>query len=126
MSRFKQPISPHLSIYKPQITSILSIIHRFTGIFLSIATLYFSLWIIALAFNFNVFSILHMLLQTIVGRAFLFFTTWSFFYHLLNGIRHLIWDIGYGFSIKSINLTGWIVVILSFVLNLLIWFIKIV
>ena len=95
MSR-QRPLSPHPQIYKPQITSILSIIHRFTGIFLSIATLYFSLWIIALAFNSNIFSILHVPLQTIFGKAFLFFTTWSFFYHLLNGIRHLIWDLGFG------------------------------
>ncbi|WP_341764673.1 succinate dehydrogenase, cytochrome b556 subunit [Candidatus Tisiphia endosymbiont of Beris chalybata] len=113
-----RPLSPHLTIYKKQISSVLSIFHRITGIglFVSLAVLVWYFIILA----FNQFSSEYV--QYFKGSLFkvaLIGVSFAWFYHLCNGIRHLIWDSGYCFSIKAINLTGWLVVICSLLMTLI-------
>ena len=122
MKNKNRPISPHLQIYKPQITSILSISHRFTGIILYLSTFLISFWLFCIAFNNNLKIILDSFFFSNLGKIILFFITFSFIYHFLNGIRHLVWDFGYGFNIKNVYLTGFIIIILTLALNIYIWF----
>lgn len=115
-----RPTSPHLTIYKPQISSVLSIMHRMTGI-----GLFFALSILAwgvILWRFSEFDNSYLqLANSCIIKICLILVTFSWFYHLCNGIRHLFWDSGYGFSIKMINITGWCVVIASIVMTILLW-----
>lgn len=115
-----RPTSPHLSIYRKQISSVLSIGHRLSG-----AGLFFSLsimtwWFILFVFS-NFDSYYLELLESVFAKIILFLTSYAFFYHLCTGIRHLFWDTGIGFSIKAVNISGWIAVIASFILTGLFW-----
>ncbi|MCC8369357.1 MAG: succinate dehydrogenase, cytochrome b556 subunit [Rickettsia endosymbiont of Oxypoda opaca] len=115
-----RPTSPHLAIYKPQISSVLSIMHRMTGI-----GLFFALSILAwgvILWRFSEFDNSYLqLANSCIIKICLILVTFSWFYHLCNGIRHLFWDSGYGFSIKAINITGWCAVIASVVMTILLW-----
>ena len=122
MQNKNRPISPHLQIYKPQTTSILSISHRFTGIILYLSTFLISFWLFCSAFINDLKIVLDNFLFSSVGKIFLFFITLSFIYHFLNGLRHLIWDLGYGFNIKNVYLTGFLIIILTLSINIYIWF----
>ena len=117
MKNKNRPVSPHLQIYKPQITSILSISHRFTGIILYLSTFLISFWLFCSAFINDLKIVLDNFLFSSVGKIFLFFITLSFIYHFLNGLRHLIWDLGYGFNIKNV-----LIIILTLSINIYIWF----
>ena len=119
MSDKLRPLSPHLSIYKPQITSVLSISHRLTGIFLSFGVIIFSVWIISAVIDTNIFKYINIFFVSFIGKIFLFFWLLSLFYHLFNGIRHLFWDFGYGFEIKNAQISGWVVLILSLIFSLI-------
>ena len=122
MKNNNRPISPHLQIYKPQITSILSISHRFTGIILFFSCFLVCIWLFAMAFNDSLYDLINIFFSGIIGKVILFFITFSFFYHLLNGVRHLLWDIGYGYKITNVYLSGIIVILLTLVINIYIWF----
>ena len=122
MKNNNRPISPHLQIYKPQITSILSISHRFTGIILFFSCFLVCIWLFAMAFNDSLYDLINIFFSGIIGKVILFFITFSFFYHLLNGVRHLVWDIGYGYKIRNVYLSGIIVILLTLVINIYIWF----
>ena len=122
MKNNNRPISPHLQIYKPQITSILSISHRFTGIILFFSCFLVCIWLFAMAFNDNLYDLINIFFSGIIGKVILFFITFSFFYHLLNGVRHLVWDIGYGYKIRNVYLSGIIVILLTLVINIYLWF----
>ena len=122
MSRFKQPISPHLSIYKPQITSILSIIHRFTGIFLSLGSALVSLWVLLIALGPSYYNLFELISSYLVFKIFLFFWTVGVFYHLFNGIRYLFWSFGKGMDLNTVYLSGYLVIILSISSSIVIWF----
>jgi succinate dehydrogenase / fumarate reductase cytochrome b subunit len=115
----KRPLSPHLSIYRPQITSVLSITHRLTGIGLYFGLVLFSVWILMNAYGCG--SCLNALLSTKFGVMILVLFNWALYYHLLNGIRHLVWDAGKGYQIKTVNISGWLVVILSMILVIATW-----
>ena len=115
-----RPISPHLSIYKPQISSVLSIGHRLSGVglFFMISALgwWFILWV------FSKFDPIYLkIFDSSFVRFLLIVTSYGFFYHLCTGIRHLIWDTGWGFSIRAINYSGWLAVIASILLTLIFW-----
>ena len=115
-----RPISPHLSIYKPQISSVLSIGHRLSGVglFFMISALgwWFILWV------FSKFDLIYLkIFDSSFVRFLLIVTSYGFFYHLCTGIRHLIWDTGWGFSIRAINYSGWLAVIASILLTLIFW-----
>ena len=121
MSIPPRPLSPHLQVYRPQVTSVLSFLHRGTGLFLVLGTLMVSFWVIALALGHNIFVIYQTWLGSLIGKVLLVFWSFSLFYHWANGIRHLLWDIGWGYDIDRVYMTGWIVVSVSVILTGLLW-----
>jgi succinate dehydrogenase / fumarate reductase cytochrome b subunit len=121
MSTRPRPLSPHLQVYRPQVTSVLSILHRATGLFLVLGTLMIVFWVIALALGHNIFISYQVWLGSMVGKVLLFFWSFSLFYHWANGIRHLLWDLGWGYDIERVYTTGWIVIMTSVVLTGLLW-----
>lgn len=116
-----RPLSPHLQVYRPQITSTLSILHRLTGIALAVGTLLLTWWLVAAAAGPEAFATAQAFIGSIVGRLLLFGWSFALFYHLCNGIRHLAWDAGYGFEIDTTTRSGWTVVVASAVLTLAAW-----
>ncbi|MPZ09080.1 MAG: succinate dehydrogenase, cytochrome b556 subunit [Kiloniellaceae bacterium] len=116
-----RPLSPHLQVYRPQITSTLSILHRLTGVALALGTLLLTYWLIAAASGPEAFADAQGLIGSILGRLVLFGWTFALFFHLCNGIRHLAWDAGYGFEIETTTRSGWVVVGASVVLTLVCW-----
>ncbi len=117
----QRPTSPHLGIYRWTITMASSIIHRMTGVALGVGTLLLTWWLLAAATGPDEFDMVQGFLCSWFGRLILFGFTWALFYHLLNGIRHLAWDTGWGFELKTATATGWLVVVLSVLLTLLAW-----
>jgi len=118
MSTVKKPLSPHLQVYKPQITSMMSITHRATGIFLSIGALFLSFWIISIAAGPEAYLQVSGHIQTWYGKIILILFAFSFYYHLGNGIRHLFWDLGMGLELKAAYQSGYAVIIISIVLTI--------
>ncbi len=121
MSSANRPLSPHLQVYRPQLTSILSIVHRLTGVALAFGTLLLVYWLAAAATGPEAFFTAQNLIGSIVGRLLLFGWTFALFYHLCNGIRHLFWDAGYGFDLPAAYRSGWLMVIASFALTFGAW-----
>ena len=119
----KRPLSPHLQVYKPQLTSVLSITHRGTGVFLALGTLLLVYWLIAAATGPESYTQAQQIIGSKLGLLVLFAWTWALFYHLCNGIRHLFWDAGYGFDLETAYKSGWAVVIASVVLTVICWII---
>lgn len=122
-----RPLSPHLSIYKIQLTSGLSILHRITGAYLYFGLILFAWSIFALSYFPYILENIGFCINNcqLTGILFkLMITGWVFslFYHMLNGIRHLFWDIGKGFEIKTAYITGKIVIVLAIALTLFCWF----
>ncbi|MCX7364070.1 MAG: succinate dehydrogenase, cytochrome b556 subunit [Alphaproteobacteria bacterium] len=116
-----RPLSPHLQIYKWQLTSVLSILHRMTGIALSFGALYLATWVIFAAASPRSYAMFQDFNVSIVGRIVLGGWLFSAFYRLCNGIRHLFWDAGYGFELKDAYRSGWIVVAVSLVATVVSW-----
>jgi succinate dehydrogenase / fumarate reductase, cytochrome b subunit len=121
MAAGNRPLSPHLQIYRPQMTSVLSISHRFTGAVLGFALLVLVYWLVSLAAGEAAYAAALGVLASWPVKLLLFFGTFAFFYHLANGIRHLWWDTGRGFEIPQLHASGWAVVIASTALTLLAW-----
>jgi succinate dehydrogenase / fumarate reductase cytochrome b subunit len=119
MATGNRPLSPHLQVYKPQLTSVLSILHRLTGIALAIGTLLLVWWLVAAASGPEAYDAAQGFIGSILGRLLLLGWTFALFYHLANGIRHLAWDSGWGFELSTAYSTGWAVVIVSIVLTLI-------
>ena len=116
-----RPLSPHLQVYKPQLTSILSILHRFTGIALSAGMLVLVWWLVAAASGGETFANAQACIGSWFGRLLLFGWSFALFYHLGNGIRHLFWDMGHGFDLATARRNGWIVVVSALVLTIVAW-----
>jgi len=114
-----RPLSPHLGIYKPQITSVLSILHRATGIVLFGGAFLWALWFMAIAAGPFYYDQLQGLFLHPLGLIVLFGWTFSFCYHLCNGVRHLIWDAGYGYDMATVRKSGWAVVFSAILLTLI-------
>jgi succinate dehydrogenase / fumarate reductase cytochrome b subunit len=114
-------LSPHLQIYKPQITSVLSITHRLTGIVLSFGLIILVAWLTALASGPDAYGELLICAQSIIGQVILAGLTFAFFFHLCCGIRHLLWDAGYFLELKDVYKTGRIVIAATFVLTAIVW-----
>ena len=121
MSGSKRPLSPHLQVYRPQLTSILSITHRATGLALSFGTIFLVFWLIALAGGEAYFSIAKYIMTQWYGLVILGGFTWALSYHLCNGIRHLFWDAGYGFELGTVYKSGWATVFGSIILTSAAW-----
>lgn len=116
-----KPLSPHLQVYKPQITSVLSIVHRATGVALAFGAIALACWIISGAYGKETFLLAQTILGHWLGQIFLFGWTLCLFYHLFNGIRHLFWDSGKGLELHHVNLTGWLVLVMTIIFTGLIW-----
>ncbi len=122
----RRPLSPHLQIYRPQITSALSIFHRITGVALSVGTLLMVWWLVALASGPRSFDRVAGFTGSALGLLLLFGWTLALFYHLFAGIRHLVWDAGYGFAKPAYHKSGAAVVIAAVAATVLAWIIGVV
>jgi succinate dehydrogenase / fumarate reductase, cytochrome b subunit len=125
MTKKNMPLSPHLTIYKPQITSILSISHRISGVINFFGMLIILWWIVYISFSTNDLTKNYMwkFFSTNLGIYVLIAWSFSLFLHMCTGIRHLFWDAGIGFSLKAVNLSGWSAVIASLILTASTWYI---
>jgi succinate dehydrogenase / fumarate reductase cytochrome b subunit len=117
----KNPLSPHLQIYRWHLSMILSIAHRIIGVVNSIAIILICLWTISLLFGEENYEITKILFQSLFGKLLITSLSWSFSFHMLSEIRHLIWDLGYGFDLKISKITGIITIIGSLALTILIY-----
>jgi len=114
-----RPLSPHLQVYRPQLTSVLSILHRITGVALAVGTILLVYWLIATASGPAAFATANGIIGSWIGLILLFGWTFALFFHLANGIRHLFWDAGLGFELKAVYASGWTVVAVAAALTLL-------
>ena len=121
MSIPDRPLSPHLSVYRWPITMTLSILHRGTGVALSVGLVVLAAWLLAAASGTDDYSRIAALMSTLIGRLFLIGWSFAFFYHLANGVRHLVWDTGRGLEKQQANASAWFVLILSIVLTAGFW-----
>ena len=121
MSAQKRPLSPHLQIYSKQITSVMSILHRITGVVLAIGSLGLLWVLVVLSLCDAAFSATQACLSSGLGRFVLFAYSACLMYHFFNGIRHLFWDIGKGFAIPDVYRSGYAVIVLSAMSTLGIW-----
>lgn len=117
----RRPLSPHLQVYRPQITSVLSITHRATGVALSAGTLLLVWWLVAAAASDAEYATISSVLRSPIGLLLLFGWTASLWYHFCNGIRHLAWDAGYGFDLATTERSGIAVLVATAVLTVLTW-----
>ena len=118
-----RPLSPHLTIYKPQITSILSIFHRGSGIFLSLGIPLIVYWLFAIAGGAEQYAQSQEFFSYLIVKIALFGWTAAFYYHLCNGIRHLFWDMGKGFELNNLRTSGIAVLAVASILTIITWLI---
>ena len=116
-----RPLSPNIQIYRPQLTSVLSIANRITGVVLSLGAVGLVIWLTAAAMGPRAYGEVHGVVASWGGRIVLFGFTFAFFLHLCGGVRHLVWDTVHGFELRSIYTSGWAVVAGSVVLTLGAW-----
>ena len=121
MNDSNNPLSPHLQIYRWQVSSLLSITHRISGVINLLALLLIFFWLLVLGFNQNNYEFFLLIFNSFFGKFILISFSWSMSFHILSGIRHLFWDFGYGFEIKTANISGVIVIFLSLVLTIVFW-----
>lgn len=122
MANRPRPLSPHLQVYRLPFTgAVLSITNRATGVALTLGMLLMVWWLVALATGEAAYARVEAFAGSWVGVLFLLGWTWALFYHLGNGVRHLVWDTGHAFDLASVDRGGWIVVIASIVLTAAVW-----
>ena len=121
MGQITRPLSPHLGIYRWQISNTLSILHRLTGVMLSAGAVAFTAWLTSIAAGPQSFALVAGAARSLPGLLFLFGWTFCFFYHFANGLRHLAWDTGWGFELRQARATGIAVVVVAFVMTALVW-----
>ena len=123
MSDSKNPLSPHLQIYRWHISSLLSITHRISGVINLLSLILIFFWLLVLSFDQSIYKLFLLMANSFFGKFILIGFTWSMTFHVLSGIRHLIWDLGYGFEIITAKISGIIVIISSFILTIIFWLI---
>ena len=121
MEKSQRPLSPHIQIYRWQLPMVLSIIHRATGIALTVGMLVLVYWLLAAASGAEAYASAQQLLGSWIGRVVLLGFSFALFFHLCNGIRHLFWDAGVGFEIKTAYASGTAVVLVSIALTIIAW-----
>lgn len=121
-----RPLSPNIQIYRPQLTSVLSIANRMTGVALAAYAVALVVWLVSAAAGPAAYATAQSLIGSWLGRLLLLGCTFCFFLHLCGGIRHLAWDAGYGFSLRAIYASGWTAVAMSMTLTALTWVVGIV
>lgn len=122
-SNNERPLSPHLSIYRPLINMMMSIIHRMTGAALYFGTLLLAAWLLAIAQGPKDFDYVNGLFASPLGKLVLFGYTWALMHHMLGGLRHFIWDTGRGFDLRTVNILSWLGIIGSITLTAFVWFV---
>ena len=118
----KNPLSPHIQIYRWHVSSLVSISHRITGVINVVALVFICFWISSLLFGVSNYEFIQNILNSFIGKFFIIGITWSFSFQILSEIRQLFWDFGYGFELTTSKITGLIVIIGSFILTVLIYF----
>ena len=121
MSPAERPLSPHLQVYRWQLTSVMSILHRFSGVALSLGAILLVWWLGAAADGPDPYAGVQRFLGSWLGLLLLFGWSVALFYHLCNGVRHLWWDTGYGLELKNVYASGWAVVGATIVLTVIAW-----
>jgi succinate dehydrogenase / fumarate reductase cytochrome b subunit len=121
MEQTNRPLSPHISVYRWRITSTLSILHRATGLALSLTSILLAVWLLAAASGPSRYEAVTGFIASPVGLLILIAASYAFFFHLCNGIRHLFWDAGKGFEIEQARASGWTVVAASVVATIVLW-----
>ena len=116
-----RPLSPHLQVYRWQLTSVMSILHRVSGVALTAGALLLVWWLVAAAAGPGPYAQVQWFLGSPLGLLLLFVWTAALFYHLCNGLRHLWWDAGHGFELPSVYASGWIVAAATGVLTVISW-----
>ena len=119
-----RPLSPHLSVFRWPITMVLSILHRMTGVALSVGLVVYAVWLMAAAAGTGLYEGMNAFFGTFIGKLMLIGWSAAFFLHLANGIRHLVWDAGFGFERSSANATGWLVVVATVLATGLFWVLR--
>ena len=122
MNRNKQPLSPHLSIYRWQVTNTLSTLHRLSGLLLFLAALDFAVWLGSIALGSDSYNYIKKIYSSNLLMLIWLLVSLSFFYHLFNGFRHLFWDIGKGFEESQVRWTGTFVFLFSIMITGLFWY----
>ena len=124
MTQRERPLSPFMigPYYRPQITSVMSILHRITGVVLSLGAFVLTAWLVAVMLGPEAYAKFAECAGSLFGRILLAGLVFSLVYHLLNGIRHLVWDLGHGFSIKGLYTGGVLVAVLAALITALIWY----
>ena len=115
----KNPLSPHIQIYRWHISSLVSISHRITGIINIIAITFICLWVSLLSLGESNYEMINLFLNSLIGKFIILGITWSFLFQVLSEIRHLIMDLGYGFELKTTKMTGLIVIFGSIILTII-------
>ena len=121
MTDNQNPLSPHLQIYRWHISSLLSITHRISGVINLFSLILIFFWLVVLSLGENNYELFLLVINSFIGKFILIGFTWSMSFHILSGIRHLVWDMGYGFEIKTANISGIIVIISSLILTIIFW-----
>ena len=121
MMKDNNPLSPHIQIYNWHISSLVSISHRITGVINIIILTIICLWIASLLLGKINYGFIQSFLDSFLGKFIIIGTVWSFSFQILSEIRHLFWDMGYGFNLKISKITGLLVIIGSFILTILIY-----
>ena len=117
----QNPISPHLQIYRWHISSLLSITHRIAGVINLLALILMFFWLLTFSLGENNYELFLAVINSFLGKFFLIGFTWSMSFHIFSGIRHLVWDAGYGFEIKTANISGVLVILSSLVSTVIFW-----
>ena len=120
----KNPISPHIQIYNWHISSLVSISHRITGIINFITITFIGLWIASLLLGEQNYEFIRLFMLSFFGKFICLGIIWSFTFQILSEIRHFVWDLGYGFELKTSNITGVIVILGSVILTICIYFLS--
>ena len=121
MDQANRPLSPHLQVYRPQMTSVLSIFHRMSGAGLWLGTAVLTYWLYATALGPEQYDIAQAIFGSWIGMLLLLGWSFALFYHLCNGIRHLFWDAGYGYDLDTAARSGWGVMLATLVLTVIAW-----
>ncbi len=121
MTQQERPLSPHLQVYKPQLTSVLSILHRITGFGLAAGSLFITWWLVAAAWGPGPYEATREFYGSWIGMVVLFGFSGCLFYHLCNGVRHLLWDMGFLFEIEEVNISGWAMLCSALILTVVAW-----
>lgn len=116
-----RPLSPHLQVFRPLITMVMSIVHRMTGAALYFGTILVAWWLIAAASGPEYFALVDGFFGSFFGRLILFGYTWALMHHMLGGLRHFVWDTGAGFDLPVANRMAWASLFGSVTLTIMIW-----